>query len=263
MPTFNSFDNQKKEEAVVHSVDLSDKQAKGAFLTKVYGWMFICLLITTVVAAGLGYGMMFIMTSVADNDALLNNLITGMIVTLIVSAIALLIMSFVLPITFIRGKHNIIVPLMIYVTLMGILLSMFTWLFEPIILVEAFGITAIIFGIMALLGHLSKGKVAGIGVLMLGLIIGAGLIALINFLMILFGGIKPENVMLSWIVSLLIFAFLMFMTMWDVARISQIAAKGDTSNHNLVHYCAYILYSDFIALLIRVIYYLAIFTRRR
>ena len=263
MPTFSSFDNQKKEQTVTQTVDLTDKQSKGLFLTKVYGWMFICLLITTVVAAGLGYGSMFLLNSVADDAEAFSNLVTGMIVTLIVSVIALLIMSFVLPITFIRGKHNIIVPLIIYVVLMGVLLSTFTWLFEPVILVEAFGITALVFGLMALLGHLSKGRVAGIGVIMLGLLIGAGILSLVNFLMILAGGIKQENIMISWIVSLAIFAFLMFMTMWDVARINQIASKGDTGNNNLVHYCAYILYSDFIALLVRVVYYLAIFTRRR
>jgi len=263
MPTFNSFDNQKKEQTVVQSVDLTDKQTKGVFLSKVYGWMFICLLITTVVAAGLGYGSMFMLNSVANDAEAFSNLVSVMIVTLIVSVIALLVMSFVLPITFIRGKHNIIVPLMIYVVLMGVLLSTFTWLFEPIILVEAFGITALIFGIMALLGHLSKGRLAGIGVIMLGLIIGAGILSIVNFLMILVGGIKEENIMISWIVSLAIFAFLMFMTMWDVARINQIAGKGDTGNNNLVHYCAYILYSDFISILIRVIYYLAIITSKK
>ena len=263
MPTFNSFDNQNKETTYAQTVDLSDKQVKGAFLTKVYGWMFICLLITTVVAAGLGYGSMFMLNSVANDAEAFSNLVSVMIVTLIVSVIALLVMSFVVPITFIRGKHNIIVPLMIYVVLMGVLLSTFTWLFEPIILVEAFGITSLIFGIMALLGHLSKGRLAGIGVIMLGLIIGAGILSIVNFLMILVGGIKEENIMISWIVSLAIFAFLMFMTMWDVARINQIASKGDTGSNNLVHYCAYILYSDFIALLVRVVYYLAIFTRRR
>lgn len=261
MPTFNSFDNQKKEQTVVQSVDLTDKQAKGAFLTKVYGWMFICLLITTVVAAGLGYGLMYAFVNASEEAAV--NIMTGMIVGAVISAIALLVMSFVLPITFIRGKHNIIVPLMIYVVLMGVLLSMFTWAFEPVILAESFGITALVFGLMALLGHLSKGRLAGIGAIMLGLIIGAGLLSLVNFLMILIGGIKPENVMISWIVSLVVFAFLMFMTMWDVARINVIASKGDTGNNNLVHYCAYILYSDFIALLVRVIYYVAMFSRRR
>lgn len=253
MPEYNSYNSQ--------TVDLTDKQAKGAFLTKIYGWMFICLFITTVVAAGLGYGLMYLFVNASAETQV--NIMTGMIVGAIVSAIALLVMSFVLPITFIRGKHNIIVPLMIYVVLMGVLLSMFTWAFEPVILAESFGITALVFGLMALLGHLSKGRLTGLGAIMIGLLIGAGLLSLVNFLMILIGGIRPENVMLSWIVSLAVFAFLMFMTMWDVARINQIASRGDTGNNNLVHYCAYILYSDFIALLVRVIYYVAMFSRRR
>lgn len=265
MPTFSSFDQENKKNTAqtqtYTSYDLADKQSKGLFLSKVYGMMFLCLLITTVVAAGLGYGLMYFFVNATAEVAA--NIMTGMIIGIIVSAVALLVMSFVLPITFIRGKHNIIVPLMIYVVLMGVLLSMFTWAFEPIILVESFGITALVFGIMALLGHLSKGKVAGIGIIMLGLILGAGILSLVNFVMIMIGGIKPENVMISWIVSLAVFAFLMFMTMWDVARINQIANKGMNSGNNLVYYCAYILYSDFIALLVRVIYYVALFSRRR
>jgi FtsH-binding integral membrane protein len=152
---------------------------------------------------------------------------------------------------------------MIYVVLMGALLSMFTWMFEPIILIESFGITAGVFGLMALLGYVSKGKLSGIWVVMIGLLIGAGLLAGLNFLMILFGQISETNVALSWIVSLMIFAFLMFMTMWDVARISSIAGRTDNQGKNLIYYCAYILYSDFISILVRVIYYVAIFTRRR
>ena len=246
MPTFSSFDQENKKNTAqtqtYTSYALADKQSKGLFFSKVYGLMYFFVNATAEVAA---------------------NIMTGMIIGIIVSAVALLVMSFVLPITFIRGRHNIIVPLMIYVVLMGVLLSMFTWAFEPIILVESFGITALVFGIMALLGHLSKGKVAGIGIIMLGLILGAGILSLVNFVMIMIGGIKPENVMISWIVSLAVFAFLMFMTMWDVARINQIANKGMNSGNNLVYYCAYILYSDFIALLVRVVYYVALFSRRR
>ena len=261
MPTFSSFDEENKNTTV--NYDLTDKQSKGAFLSKVFGMMFLCLLITTVVAAGLGYGFLYLLQSTSENGVYSESLVYGMLGTLIVSAIALLIMSFVLPITFIRGKHNILVPLIIYVVLMGILLSCFTWLFEPIILVEAFGITTLIFGLMALLGYLSKGKVAGLGIVMLGLLIGAGLLALFNFLMVLIGGVSEANVTISYIVSLAIFAFLMLMTIWDVARINQIAERGMNTGNNLIYYCAYILYSDFIAILVRVVYYLAIFTRKR
>ena len=258
MSTFKQSDTQ-----VVY--DFSDKQSKGAFLTKVFGMMFLCLLITTAVAAGLGYGSQLFLNQAinAGNEELATNIIYGLVGTLIVSVIALLIMSFVLPITFIRGKHNILGPLMIYVVLMGIMLSTFTFVFDWVILVESFGITSLIFGTMALLGYISKGRLTGIGFILLGLIIGALGLSLINWLMIMFGGVSEANVQLSWIVSLLIFAFLMLVTLYDVHRIKKIAEAGAGQDNNLTYYCAYILYSDFIAILIRVIYYVALITGRR
>ena len=270
MPTFDSFNNQNNKESSSQVVyDFSDKQSKGTFLSKVFGMMFICLLITTVVAAGLGYGIQALILNTPNYDpnvpleSLPSTILSVFLITVLVSAVGLIVMSFVLPIVFARGKHNIIVPLIIYVTLMGILLSLFTFLFDWIILVEAFGITTLIFGLMAFLGYISKGKLTGIGFILLGLIVGAAALSLINWLMILIGGIKQENVMLSWIVSLIVFAFLMLVTLYDVNRIKKIAENGAQQDNNLTYYCAFILYSDFIAILIRVVYYLAIFAGKR
>ena len=255
----------KNDSQVIY--DFSNKQTKGAFLTRVFGMMFLCLLITTVVAAGFGYGFQYLLketaTVVDDTVVLDQNLVTALLVTLGVSVIALLVMSFVLPITFARGKHNILVPLMIYVVLMGIMLSTFTFIFDWVILVESFGITSLIFGVMALLGYISKGRLAGIGFILIGLIIGAVGLSLVNWMMILFGQVSEANIRLSWIVSLLIFAFLMLVTLYDVNRIKKIAEAGAGQDNNLTYYCAYILYSDFIAILIRVIYYVAMITGRR
>ena len=258
MPTYDSYNNPTVGE-------LADKQTKGAFLSKVFGMMFILLLITTLVAGGVGYGAQFLMVEAANagNDELAAQIFFGLIATLGISLIVLIVMSFVLPITFIRGKHNIIVPLIIYVVVMGLLLSSFTIIFDWVILVEAFGITALIFGIMAFLGYISKGRLAGIGFILLGLLIGALALSLVNYLMIAIGGVQQQNVTISWVVSLLIFGFLMLVTLYDVNRIKRIAENGMGTNNNLVYYCAYILFSDFIAILIRVIYYLAIFTRRK
>lgn len=264
MPTFNSFDNQNQNNPSQNYYDLSNAQSKGTFLSKVFGMMFICLLITTVVAAGFGYGFQAILLKTATADGFDQNVVTTLVSILIVSAIALLIMSFVLPIMFIRGKHNILVPLMIYVVLMGVLLSAFTFIVDWKILVESFGITTIIFGTMGLLGYVSKGRMAGIGVILLGLLIGAGLLCLMNWILILTHAITDEtSIALSWVISLMIFAFLMLVTMYDVYRIKKIAENGAAQNNNLVNYCAYILYSDFIAILIRVIYFLALITGKR
>ena len=269
MPTFDSFNSQNKETQTQVVYDLSDKQSKGAFLTRVFGIMALCLLITTVVAAGLGFGVQALISATpgydptAPLDTLPTNILSVFLITVLVSAVGLIVMSFVLPITFARGKHNIIVPLMIYVTLMGILLSLFTFLFDWVILVEAFGITTLIFGLMAFLGYISKGKLTGIGFILLGLLIGAGVLSLVNWLLIIIGGVKQENIMLSWIVSLIVFAFLMLVTLYDVYRIKKIAENGSKQDNNLVYYCAFILYSDFIALLIRVVYFLALIMGKR
>jgi len=269
MPTFDSFNSQNNGSNHQQVYDFSDKQSKGTFLSKVFGMMFICLLITTAVAAGLGYGIQALITHTpgydpnAPLDTLPANILTVFVIMVLISAVGLLVMSFVMPITFIRGKHNIIVPLMIYVVLMGILLSLFTFMFDWIILVEAFGITTLIFGLMAFLGYISKGRLAGIGFILLGLIIGAVALSLVNWLMILFGGIQEKNITISWIVSLMVFAFLMFVTLYDVNRIKKIAETGAQHDNNLTYYCAFILYSDFISILIRVVYYLAILTGKK
>ena len=269
MPTFDSFNNQNTESSTQVTYDFSDKKSKGTFLTKVFGMMFLCLFITTVVAAGLGYGVQALILNTPGYDptapieTLPSTILSVFLITVFVSMIGLIVMSFVLPIMFARGKHNIIVPLIIYVVLMGIMLSLFAFLFDWIILVEAFGITTLIFGLMAFLGYISKGRLTGIGFILLGLLIGAAVLSLVNWLMIIIGGIKQENVMLSWIVSLIVFAFLMLVTLYDVHRIKKIAETGAQQDNNLTYYCAYILYSDFIAILIRVVYYLAIFAGKR
>ena len=265
MPTFNSFNNQNPESSNQVVYDFSDKKSKGLFLSKVFGLMFLCLLITTVVAAGLGFTFQHFFVTYSDtNELIINeNAMIALVALLIGSAIGLLVMSFVLPIMFAKGKHNILAPLIIYVVLMGMLLSSFVFLFDWVILAEAFGITTLIFGVMAFLGYVSKGKLTGIGFILLGLLIGAIGLSLFNWLMILIHGINQANVTLSWIVSLMIFAFLMFVTLYDVYRIKKIAEDGSAQDNNLICYCAYILYSDFVAILVRVIYYLALITGKR
>ena len=56
MPTFDSFNNnQNNNDSSQVVYDFTDKKSKGTFLSKVFGMMFLCLLITTVVAAGLEF----------------------------------------------------------------------------------------------------------------------------------------------------------------------------------------------------------------
>ena len=68
MPTFDSFDKQNNSSSTQVVYDFSDKQSKGTFLSRVFGLMFICLLITTVVAAGVGFGFQALILNSATYD---------------------------------------------------------------------------------------------------------------------------------------------------------------------------------------------------
>ena len=61
-----------------------------------------------------------------------------------------------------------------------------------------------------------------------------------------------------WIISLAFFALILLITAWDMRNIKHIAERGEANGNNVVLYCAYIIYTDFISILLRVIYYLSI-----
>ena len=111
-----------------------------------------------------------------------------------------------------------------------------------------FGITAVIFGLLSLIALLSKGRLNGIAIVAIGLVSGAMLISLFLWILMLF----VDVTWLFWVVSLAVFAGMMLITIWDVARIKRIAEEGAMSN-NLSLYCAYILYNDFIYIFLRVL----------
>lgn len=215
---------------------------------RVFLYMFILIAITGGVAFGLGY---VIATSYAkaiegggDTTAILNTYL-GLIIG---SSIALFIMVLVINFVFIRGKHSVVVPSIIYAVLVGVLISSFTIWMDWVIIGTAFAITAGIFAIMALIAYFTKGNMSPLLMMGLGLIIGVVPLILIN----LFLG----STMVSWIVSFVIFAAIMFITMFDIWRIKKIAEQG-YMNKNLSYYCAFVMYVDFINIFIRILYFLA------
>ena len=66
MPTFDEQNETITSNGVAY--DFADKKSKGLFLSKVFGMMFICLLITTVIAAGFGYGFQALLNYTAVDD---------------------------------------------------------------------------------------------------------------------------------------------------------------------------------------------------
>ena len=218
-------------------------------LGKVFAYMFAGLLITTLIALGLGALFNYLLLNnqaVTDFSATGAAILLGLLIT---SAIGIIVLSFVVPITVARGRHSVLVPSIIYAVLMGVLLSTICIVVPWYLLGITFGITSLIFGLMALIAFLAKGKLNGLAIAAIGLLIGAGFIALTMWILMLTG---VDVTLLYWIVSLAVFAAMMLITIWDLWRIKKIAENGEMTN-NLSLYCAFILYNDFIYILLRVL----------
>ena len=232
-----------------NDVNVSEQQEEAAFsLVKVFSYMFAGLLITTIVMLGLG-GLFRHLFGIGDAfaetapDFSNDNALMALLIVMIVSFVGLIVMSFVVPSVLHRGRHSILVPSIIYSVLMGAALSTLAIFIPWYLLGFTFGITAVIFGLLALIALLSKGRLNGLAIFL--------------WILTLFMDVS----WLFWVVSLAVFAGMMLITIWDVARIKRIAEEGAMTN-NLSLYCAYILYNDFIYIFLRVLRILLIVVAR-
>lgn len=216
---------------------------------KVFLYMFIYLAITAGVAFLVGY---FVSTSYnnavaagGDGDAVLRPYL-GL---LIGAAIAMFIMVLVVNFVVIRGKHSVLVPSIIYSILVGLLFSALTIFVDWRIMGLAFGITAGIFLLMSLIAIFTKGNMTPLAMLGLGLLLGGGMLALVNLFM--------RSSTIYWVVSFAIFAAIMLITMFDIWNVKKITENG-SYDKNIAYYCAFTIYVDFINIFIRILYYLII-----
>ena len=224
----------------------SSSDSTALSIAKVFGYMFAGLLITAVVALGLGALFRYV---IYDTEESLAGS-TALIVTLICSSVAILIFSLIIQYRVLRGHKSVLVPAIIYAILMGVMLSSLSFCLPWAILGATFLVTALIFGLMSLIGLLSKGKMNGLAITAIGLVGGAGILSLVAWIEYL---IFPEVAMwLFFVINLVLFAAMMLMTIWDIAHIKNICQRGlDTPNISL--YCAFTLYNDFIYLYLRIL----------
>lgn len=224
-------------------------------LVKVFSYMALGLLITAAVAFGFGY--IFSLILAKDADAAYSTLL----VVLISACIFQFILTFIIQLVFLKGKHSILVPYILYTITMGFMLSTFTIFIDWRLLGMAFGITAVTFLFMTLLAVATrKTNMNGVAIAAMGLFLGAGLVALFTWIFILLWPEQFET--FYWIINFAVFAAIMLSTIYDLWRINQLCQNG-AMNKNLSLYCAFNIYVDFIAIFIRIVYYLLIFSSKR
>lgn len=218
-------------------------------MAKVYGYMFMLLAITAVVSIGLG----IIFTSFINNDPVIAA--TVLFYLVIGSSCALFILNIIMSFCLNKSKGSTLALSIIYSIVMGVTLSSFTTFLPWEVLGVTFLITSAIFGLLALIGTLSKGNMHPVGLAALGLLFGSFLVLGFNFL---FAFLLPElwNA-LCWIVSFVVFAAIMLSTIYDVWSIRKMIDQIDIKG-SIAVWCAFRLYVDFINIFIRVLYYVVI-----
>ena len=219
-------------------------------LGKVFGIMFIWLLVTAGIAFLGGYLFARWLGSASDPNPVAAR---GIMAILVVSGITLLVLTFVIQLWALRRDKGMLVLSSLYVLCMGVLMSTFTLFIDWQILGVALGLTSAIFGVLALIGFFAR-NVRPIAMVGFMLLFGSLIVSLGTWLFSLF---LPVNVTFLWILDFVIFGAMLLLVIVDMHQINKICKNGEMSR-NLTLYCALTLYTDFVYIFIKIVYYLAI-----
>jgi FtsH-binding integral membrane protein len=209
--------------------DIRDERV-GAFLSKVYGWMFFGLLITAVTAYG-----------VATSPAVLEIIFLNRLVfwALLIAQLGLVF--------YLSARVDKIGPttaaglFILYSTLTGVTSSVILLLYTGSSIASTFIITAGMFGATAVFGTVTKRSLAGMGQFLF-----MGLIGLILAMIV---GLFWQSGALQFVISVVGVLVFTGLTAWDAQRLKQLAVAlpdGRVGAYAVVG--ALSLYLDFINL---------------
>lgn len=247
-----SFDDEvkQKQQKPIESKDSGSVYS----IARVFGYMFMWLAITTALTFGLAFLFNYLLGAASDEAK--EEIFMVAIIMAIVSGLGVIVMSIVTHVVLFKGKHSIAVPAAIYCTLMGVLMGVLATIITYfndngwLVLGITFGITTLIFGLMALIGLSAKSKLNGLLIVGIGLMVG---LMLMSGVMLIIMFIFPDvYVWWYWVLTLGLFAAVMLTTIWDIRNVKTLAERG-ALNKNISMYIAFNLYVDFIYILLRVL----------
>lgn len=203
-------------------------------LTKVFGFMFLGLALT----AGISYVFAYLFASGGMSPETYELLLVS-------SSIGILVVSVLTQVFSLREKTTAsLISFLVYILLWGILLSTIIIVYDFKSIGLAFLCTAGGFGGMAAYGYFAKEKATRFGIIGSGLLIGALLISLVNWLI--------GSPTLYWIISYAILIAMLMITAFDVSRAKLVSDSGQMTT-SLAIYFAFQLFVDFIYIFVRII----------
>lgn len=243
--------------------------SQGKAIAKIYGYMGIGLLVTALVSF---FGAWLFSSQInawlekglADmNYAMANTWIIALFVAWGVSIIGVLILSFVIPIRAARSGKSLWFPYILYAFFVGVLLIAVLLTGIPFWMIgEAFGITTLAFVAMFAIGWTSKKDLSILAFIALILLFAALILGIIGVINLAFHN-WTANQAFWWDMAIngIMVGVILLITIVDTWRIKQIIMRAGESE-NIYLYGAYVMYTDFITLLIRILLILARTQRR-
>lgn len=211
------------------SADVRDVRVT-AFLSKVYGWMFLGLLVTAGVAMGVASSPLLIQT-IFGNRLLFWILILGQLGLVLYLSVRV---DRLAPATA-AGLF------LLYSAMVGVTTSVIFVIYTGASIVSAFVITSGMFGAMAVFGTFTKKSLAGVGQFMFMGLIGLVIASVVNIFFL--------SDMLSFVISVVGVIVFTGLTAWDAQRLKEMAValpEGKLGSYAVVG--ALSLYLDFINL---------------
>jgi len=201
-----------------------------AFLSRVYGWMFLGLLLTAGTAVAVASWPVLIKTLALNR---------GLLLLIILAQLGLVL--------YLSFRVHKMAPataamlFLLYSALVGVTTSTIFLVYTGASIVSAFVIAGGMFGAMAVFGSLTKRSLAGVGQFMFMGLIGLIVAMVVNIFLF--------NVVLSFVISVVGVVVFTGLTAWDAQRLKQMAVAlpdGRVGAYAVVG--ALSLYLDFINL---------------
>lgn len=202
------------------------------YLTKVYNWMAVALLITGITAYFTA-GSETLVLAILGNKILFYGLIIGeLLLVVYLTARIQKLTSF-----------NATMLFLLYSLLNGLTLSIIFLAYTSSSIASTFIITAGTFGVMSLYGYFTKSDLTKIGNIAFMALIGIIIASVVNIFM--------QSEMMSWVITYLGVAIFVALTAYDTQKLKRIAMQGfenDEIREKGAIMGALTLYLDFINL---------------
>ncbi len=214
------------------------------YMTKVYNWMAVALLLTGLVAYFTA-GSEMLIQAIVGNRILFFGLIIG----------ELFLVGYISKRINRISAYNATLLFSLYAILNGLTFAVIFLVYTSESISSTFLITAGTFGAMSLYGYFTKQDLTKLGNIAFMALIGIIIASIVNFFM--------QSEMMQWIISYLGVAIFVALTAYDTQKLKTIAENGFTNEENMEKSAilgALTLYLDFINLFL---FLLRIFGNRK